>query len=615
MALLHIRIEDQLKNEVSEILDDVGLDMTTAVRMFFKRVAKDKSIDCLTAKDAVTKYVNFDNNALRYLLLKRLGEQHPEATVAGFWMEDTDPKNGDSHPTFSVPVLLGIYHGETSVTFQDSFQLTYRAIFKNEMDEELHFYNESFSCESYMWYKPDYFDITDKPKYEVVTGESEREKYLDRIKAEEFHRKEFLKTEDCTFDTQLSKNLSLVRGKESFVYPANAKDKSVNASFVQPNVAVVGGAGSGKSRHFLVPNMLKCGCSFVVTDQYGEYYERCKDQLLEEGYDIKVFSITGNPAHKSECYNPFELITSEHELIEFAELITRFFYDTPNKKQLRQNIMAAVLYYVYKTCPQEEQTLRSVYKIIRDLFYSDKKVRAETIRMLNLFITENAGGTPISGLWQQFMSADSTLKEEVFQEYVKYSKSWFEPILDITDNTTIDLSLLGKRKTAIFIIFPGCEMQNMYLCSMLVNQAQLALMALADMDHGGKLEVPVKLFLDQYGILGTKDNFGYNFDALNQRGISVIVVAQNLLQADIQAPNFLSKNFGALVYLGGVEMKTQERIQKLIARSVNCPAGSKKKKADVYCMDNSTAMVFIKDKFNGSITWYEDKKCDPMPLN
>jgi hypothetical protein len=158
-------------------------------------------------------------------------------------------------------------------------------------------------------------------------------------------------------------------------------------------------------------------------------------------------------------------------------------------------------------------------------------------------------------------------------------------------------------------------MQNMYLCSMLINQAQLVLMALADMDHGGKLEVPVKLFLDQYGILDTKDNFGYNFDALNQRGISVIIAVQDLQQVDNQAPNFLSKNFGALVYLGGVEMKTQERIQKLIARSVNCPAGAKKKKADVYCMDNSTAMVFIKDKFNGSITWYEDKKCDRLPLN
>ena len=40
MANLQIRVDDSLKVDVNVILDDMGLDMTTAVRMFFKEIVR-----------------------------------------------------------------------------------------------------------------------------------------------------------------------------------------------------------------------------------------------------------------------------------------------------------------------------------------------------------------------------------------------------------------------------------------------------------------------------------------------------------------------------------------------------------------------------------------------
>jgi DNA-damage-inducible protein J len=44
MAALHIRIDEKKKKEVQKILDDLGLDMSTAVNMYFHQIALKQGI-------------------------------------------------------------------------------------------------------------------------------------------------------------------------------------------------------------------------------------------------------------------------------------------------------------------------------------------------------------------------------------------------------------------------------------------------------------------------------------------------------------------------------------------------------------------------------------------
>ena len=41
-SLLQVRIDDTLKNQAAEVFDNLGIDTSTAVRMFLKRVVKRK---------------------------------------------------------------------------------------------------------------------------------------------------------------------------------------------------------------------------------------------------------------------------------------------------------------------------------------------------------------------------------------------------------------------------------------------------------------------------------------------------------------------------------------------------------------------------------------------
>lgn len=60
MGVLQVRVDDDLKNQAAEILDREGLDLSTAVRMFLKKVIVEqgfpfnKGIDEETLKTLIT---------------------------------------------------------------------------------------------------------------------------------------------------------------------------------------------------------------------------------------------------------------------------------------------------------------------------------------------------------------------------------------------------------------------------------------------------------------------------------------------------------------------------------------------------------------------------------
>ena len=58
------------------------------------------------------------------------------------------------------------------------------------------------------------------------------------------------------------------------------------------NVLIVGGAGTGKSRFVIKPNVLQMNASYVITDPSGEMIYSLGKVLKEHGYKIKIFNIS-----------------------------------------------------------------------------------------------------------------------------------------------------------------------------------------------------------------------------------------------------------------------------------------------------------------------------------
>ena len=80
-------------------------------------------------------------------------------------------------------------------------------------------------------------------------------------------------------------------------------------TFRNNNFLILGGAGTGKSRFVIKPNLLQENCSYVVTDPSGEIIVSCGKVLSDHGYKIKIFNLS-NMGH-SNTYNPFNYIRDE----------------------------------------------------------------------------------------------------------------------------------------------------------------------------------------------------------------------------------------------------------------------------------------------------------------
>lgn len=43
-SVIQVRVDDNLRQEATEIFEDLGIDMSTAVRMFLKRTVKERGL-------------------------------------------------------------------------------------------------------------------------------------------------------------------------------------------------------------------------------------------------------------------------------------------------------------------------------------------------------------------------------------------------------------------------------------------------------------------------------------------------------------------------------------------------------------------------------------------
>ena len=82
------------------------------------------------------------------------------------------------------------------------------------------------------------------------------------------------------------------------------------------NVTVIGGSGSGKSFHYVMPNGMKGDTSMVLTDPKGELYHKLGNILELKGYRVIAFNLVD--MDNSDCYNPFEYIRSDNDIIKLV---------------------------------------------------------------------------------------------------------------------------------------------------------------------------------------------------------------------------------------------------------------------------------------------------------
>ena len=157
---------------------------------------------------------------------------------------------------------------------------------------------------------------------------------------------------------------------------------SMNSQKLKPmykrnhNVLVVGGSGSGKTRYYVMPNVLQADCSYIIADPKGELLRNTGNVLRQKGYEVKVLNLVDMA--QSDGYNPFHYLQTDTDVIR---LVTNLIQNT-TPKQARSNdpfweksetaLLSSFILYLWYEAPSEEQNFGMVMYMLENAAASEE---------------------------------------------------------------------------------------------------------------------------------------------------------------------------------------------------------------------------------------------------
>lgn len=395
---------------------------------------------------------------------------------------------------------------------------------------------------------------------------------------------------------------------------------------INNNVLIMGGSGSGKSRGFVLPNLLQAHSSYVITDPKGEVLEKSGKFLKDiRGYDIRVLNLDNKTL--SDSYNPFAYIYPERAGYEerVLELIEAIIVNTDGGEKRNSSdpfwdkaerlFLQAIFFFTCELSP-EERTMNSVLKFIeklkieeerdkldsdldffaeffaygryRDSFLEKRGYKTESEKRAEAGeVTEDepddervigAGRKPEHIGYQQYMefrskASGKTAKSIVISAVARLAPFRTKEVRRIFSSDSMNLQELGEKKMAIFVVVPPTTSAYNFIAGILFTQMfqELQYCATEKNKHNGqRLPVPVRFILDEFANTCTIPNFVKILAYARSFGIGIVPILQSLEQIKNLYKDewqVIIDNCATRLFLGSIaSIDTLEYVSKMIGK-------------------------------------------------
>jgi len=341
------------------------------------------------------------------------------------------------------------------------------------------------------------------------------------------------------------------------------------------NVLVCGGSGASKTRGYAKPNTMQANTSMVILDPKGEIARDTGNLLRKKGFDVKVLDLIN--MHKSFCYNPFVYLKSDNDV---QRLVTNLFKATTPKNAQTQDpfwdtaasmLLLALIFYLKYEAPPDEQNFPMVMEMLRaaevredlDEYQSPLDELFERLEM------KNPDHIALKYYKDYHSGSAKTLKSIQITLAARLEKFNLDSLSALTATDELDLSSLGEKKTALFVIIPDNDASFNFLVSILYTQLFQQLFYSADYEHGGTLPTHVHFIMDEFANVSLPDDFDKILSVMRSRGVSVSIILQNLAQLKAlfeKQWESIVGNCDEFLYLGGNEQSTHKYVSELMGK-------------------------------------------------
>ena len=341
---------------------------------------------------------------------------------------------------------------------------------------------------------------------------------------------------------------------------------------------IIGPTGGGKTRSYVLPNLLSSQESFVVTDSKGTLRRQVGGILERRGFRVLELDFS-DLLHSQWGYNPLRFIRydeqrgcwNEQDIITVAAALVPVEDRTqPFWEYAARNLLEALIGYTLECLPAEEHDLTSVVRLFAE---AETGVLDELMREL---CTIDPDGF-VAMRWRSLQTcrrADKMYGSILGILAQKISNFSFSGAQEMFINPNqVDFAAISHTPTAVFVRVSDNDFSLNNLTSLFYTQALQIFMAEADSRPDGRLQIPVRLYLDDFANLNIPD-IDKTISVIRSREISVSIAIQSITQLEglyghAKAVTIID-NCDHLLYLGGQSVETA----RFIAVKANKPASA-----------------------------------------
>jgi len=340
------------------------------------------------------------------------------------------------------------------------------------------------------------------------------------------------------------------------------------------NVLVVGGSGSGKTRFFLIPNLLQMHSSYVVTDPKGDVVINTGKTLLRHGYRVKIFNTIN--FKKSMHYNPFAYIHCDNDILKLVNtLIANTKGDGKAGDEFWQKaetlLYCALIGYIHYEAPEEEQNFNTLLVFLNasEVREDDEDYENPVDMMFNDLEKKNPKHFAVRQYKKYKLAAGKTAKSILVSCGARLAPFDLDQVREITMYDELDLDTLGDRKTALFLVMSDTDPTFNFLVSMIYSQLFNLLCDKAYNKYKGRLPVHVRCLIDETANIGQIPNLEKLVATIRSREISACL----FLQAKSQLKAIYKDNADTIIgnmdsqlFLGGTEPSTLKDLSQALGK-------------------------------------------------
>lgn len=369
------------------------------------------------------------------------------------------------------------------------------------------------------------------------------------------------------------------------------------------NVLVIGGPGSGKSRRYVIPNIVSMHrASMGITDPKGEIRRMVGPALEQAGYDVRVLNLVD--LRHSDGFNPFRYFDAEAPETSILQLAENIVSNTSGNNdsgdrffdRAEKALLIALIAYVWATTPDTETSeanLVDVADLQRRMraFEGNKaddasEVDIEIATARQLVEIWDGGDVPedmdpedavppedetvrnvLAFACRQYaifeQGAGETKKSILISLGVRLAPLDVNDVRTILRADTLALDQVGDHPTAVFLELPDTHGAFNFLGALFWKSFFEKNIYLADHSENGSLTRHVHCFLDEFANIGKIPEFEKIIATIRSRNIGASVIVQTDSQGKALYRDHwatIKGNCDSTLYLGAPDIETHKVI-------------------------------------------------------